>query len=129
MALSKQQILAAVDLPIEEVEVPEWGGYVYVRGLNGEERDAFELSIIDQKNKGKVNLENIRAKLCALTLCDDKGERLFTDKEVFALSKKSGSVLGRLFLVAQRLSGLSENDVQEMTENFLSVQKGDSTSD
>lgn len=128
MALSKKDILEKVDLPIEEVEVPEWGGSVFVRGLNGKERDYFELSVIDQRNKGKVNLENIRAKLCALTICDETGEHLFSYDEVDQLAKKSGAALGRIFLVAQRLSGLSEDDVQEMTENFLKDPKDASIS-
>lgn len=128
MALNKKQILDVKDLPIEEVFISEWNDSVFVRGLNGRERDSFELSVIDQKSKNKVNLENIRAKLCALTICDENGELLFSENEVNEVAKKSGAALGKIFVVAQRLSGLSENDVKEMSENFLSDPKDVSTS-
>jgi len=129
MALNRSQILSAKDLPIEEVAVPEWGGTVFVRGMNGAERDAFELSVIDQKQKGKVDLNNIRAKLCALTICDESGERIFSEKDVAALAKKSAAALSRVFVVAQRLSGMTEDDAREIQQDFLSGQKGASISD
>lgn len=129
MALNRSQILSAKDLPIEEVAVPEWGGTVFVRGMNGAERDAFELSVIDQKQKGKVDLNNIRAKLCALTICDESGERIFSEKDVAALAKKSAAALSRVFMVAQRLSGMTEDDAREIQQDFLSGQKGASISD
>ena len=42
--LSKEAILAAQDLPSEDVEVPEWGGTVRVRGLDGKGRDEYFMS-------------------------------------------------------------------------------------
>lgn len=119
--LSKKDILGAKDLPMEEVQVPEWGGSVMVRGLNGKERDTFESSVIDEKHKGQVKLDNIRAKLCAMTICDEKGERLFDDKEIEALAKKSGKALDRVFTVATKLSGIGETEVKDMTDGFLST--------
>ena len=129
MALNKEQILAKKDLPLEEVEILEWGGSVFVKTMNGEERDDFELSVIDEKHKGKMNLENIRAKLCAKTICDKDGNRLFSDKEVFALSKKSASALSRIFVVAQKLNGLSPESQEQIKQDFLSDHKEDSSSD
>ena len=43
--LNREAILSSVDLPKELVSVPEWGGDLYVRTLNGTERDAFEASM------------------------------------------------------------------------------------
>ncbi len=129
MALNKEQILAMKDVKIEEIEIPEWGGSVFVKAMTGEERDSFELSIVDKKERGKVNLENVRAKLCAMTICDEKGERLFSDKEIFALSKKSALALSRIFALAQKLNGLEDNSKGEIKEDFLSVHKEDSISD
>lgn len=128
MSLNKEQILSKKDLPLKEVEIPEWGGSVFVKTMNGQERDSFELSVIDEKHKGKMNLENIRAKLCAVCLCDENGERLFSDKEVFALSKKSASALSKIFQVAQELNGLSPESVEQIKEDFLPDQVEGSTS-
>ncbi|WP_461369485.1 hypothetical protein [Candidatus Darwinibacter acetoxidans] len=116
--LTRDAILQAEDLPRELVEVPEWGGCVYVRALTGAERDAFEASVVEQRGKStKMNLRNIRAKLVALTAVDEEGKRLFTDDDAALLGKKSAAALDRVFDVAQRLSGLKDEDVEELAKN------------
>lgn len=123
--LTKQQILEADDLQVETIEVPEWGGEVLVRGLSGTERDAWEQSIIDMKQaaarKNGAGLDydfaNFRAKLVARCIVDEDGQRLFGEGEIGLLGKKSAAALDRVFAVAQRLSGLSSQDVEELTKN------------
>jgi hypothetical protein len=127
--LTRDAILQAQDLPRELVDVPEWGGSVYVRALTGAERDAFETSIVEQRGKStKMNLKNIRAKLVALTVVDEEGNRIFSDSDASALGKKSAAALDRVFEVAQRLSGLRPEDVEELSKNFGSDQSEDSIS-
>lgn len=116
--LTREAILQAVDLLTEDVEVPEWGGIVRVRGLTGAERDRFEGSVVQVKGrKAAMNLHNLRARLVALTAIDEDGERLFSSKDVEALGEKSAAALERVFSAAQRLSGLSDEDVEELTKN------------
>jgi hypothetical protein len=114
--LTKESILAAADLPIEPVDVPEWGGTLYVRTLSGAERDAFESSTIDAKKSGAV-LDNIRARLAVRALCDKDGNRLFADDDADALGRKSGKALDRIWDVAQRLSGMGKGDVEAAEKN------------
>lgn len=116
--LNRDAILQVQDLPRELVEVPEWGGAIYVRGLTGAERDSFEQSIIDQRGKGvKMNLKNIRAKLVAMCVVDEQGNRIFRDEDAELLGQKSAAALNRIFEVAQRLSGLRSEDVEELAGN------------
>ena len=116
--LTRDAILKAHDLPTEVVEIPEWNGAVIVRGLTGAERDAFEQSIVEQRGKNtRMNLRNIRAKLVALTVVDENGNRVFSDEDAEALGKKSAAALDRIFAVAQRLSGLRPEDVEELAGN------------
>lgn len=115
--LTRDAILRADDLPRELVDVPEWGGEVYVRSLTGAERDRFEASMIEQRGKSQhVNMANIRAKLASLTICDENGARLFGDEDVKALAGKSAAALNRVFDAARKLSGLADDDVKELTE-------------
>jgi len=116
MSLSRDAILSADDLPRQEVDVPEWGGTVFVRSMSGLERDTFETSLTNGKDKS-VNLKNIRARLVCLTAVDDNGERLFADGDEDALGKKSAAALDRIFTVAQKLNGLNSSDVEELAEN------------
>ena len=115
--LSRGDILKVDDIQIELVEVPEWDGSVYVKGMTGAERDDFETSIIQQRGKNhRVNMTNIRAKLVSKTTCDEKGAALFTGTDIKALGKKSALALQRVFDVAQRLSGITSDDIDELSE-------------
>lgn len=122
--LGKSDILAASDLERELVEVPEWGGSVYVSSMSGLERDAFEASSIELREdaKGKTTahpvLANMRAKLCARTIVDEAGERLFDDAEIEELGRKSAKALDRVYEVAQRLCGMREADIEELAGNL-----------
>lgn len=125
--LSKDDILNADDLPSEVVEVPEWGGSVIVRTLTGSERDAFEMSCVRRVGKSTTqDLKNIRAKLVVRAVVSDDGKRLFADGEVELLGKKSSSALDRLYDVAARLSGIREEDIEELAKNSTSGQSEDS---
>ena len=106
--LTKEAILAADDLPRELVSVPEWGGDVFVRTMTGTDRDAFEASLIGKEGR----MENVRARLVSLTLCNEAGERMFDDAEIAALGKKSARALDRVFSVAQRLNGIGTEQVE-----------------
>jgi hypothetical protein len=115
-SLSREQILDAKDILIEPVHVPEWGGTVYVKGLSRAERDAFETSVIETRGTTQImHLENARAKLCAMSICDEEGNRLFTEADVKELTKKSAVALNRVFQIAQRLSGLGNQAIEELT--------------
>lgn len=116
--LSRESILAADDIKKELVSVPEWGGEVLVKALTGAERNDFEQSLVIKKGKDvDMNMKNATAKLCALTMVDEEGKRLFSDADVEALGAKSGSALSRVYEVASRLSGLTKADMDELTKN------------
>ena len=146
MSKIRELILEADDIPDEDVPCPEWArdgwdGTVKVRGLTGTERDAFEESNRQIRPVRGANgkpdgqevvpmLANVRARLvvkCALDPEDDT--RLFTDQDANALGKKSAKVLDRLFDVASRLSGLTEEDIEELAKNSAAAASGDSPSD
>lgn len=130
--LSKDAIIAVQDTKIERVEVPEWGGHVYVRGLTARERDEFETSTVKMNKKGQRedNLENFRARFVSLVMVDDKGARLFTNRaEVSMLGNKSAAALQRVFNKGQELNGMSDDDVDSLTSDFDQAPEEDSTSD
>lgn len=128
--LTRDEILSADDIKTEIIEVPEWGGEVKVKALTGAQRDRFEQNSVEGKGKDtKVNLTNIRARLVAASVVDDNNKPIFQDSDVKALGAKSAAALNRVFEVAQRLSGLTEEDVKELTENLDEGQPDNSISD
>jgi hypothetical protein len=94
--------------------------------MTGTERDAFEQSIVEGKDK--TNLTNIRARLCAVTIVDDNGNRLFNDEDVVELGKKSAAALDRVTTVAQKLNGFRNKDIEDLGKNLSKGQSGDSIS-
>jgi len=127
--LTRDQILQCSDIQTESVEVPEWGGAVLVKGLSGAERDALEAAIVEVRGrKQRLHLENTMARLVSMSVVDENGKRLFTNGDIEALGKKSSSALQRVCQVAQRLSGLTQDDLEEMSKNSESGQPEDSLS-
>jgi hypothetical protein len=114
MSLSKEQILAADDLGLLEVTVPEWGGSVYIRVMSVGERDSYENEWMANKSTG---VANFRSKFLQRVLCTEKGELLFTAAEVDALAKKSARVVGSLWEAAMRHNKLTDQDVEELAKN------------
>jgi hypothetical protein len=129
--LSRDAILQVDDLVYEDVSVPEWGGMVRVKALAGAERDAFEAYIAgEQQGKKRVrNLRNIRARMAAMAMVDEKGKAIFRPSDIETLGKKSAAALDRVFDAAMRLAGMRDEDIDELTENFPEGPKDDSTSD
>lgn len=117
--LSKAEILDALDLKTEIVEVPEWGGAVTVRTMTGADRDAFEEQLVRVGPDGKrePDLRNMRAKLVALTVIDENGDRMFNEDDIRALTAKSAAALARVADAAQRLNGLGADSVEEAEKN------------
>ena len=110
--LDRDAILSRVDLDVKEVHVPEWDGSVCVRGLTARERDSFETSI-----GASADLDNLRARLVVLTVCDAEGNRIFKDNDASELGKKNAQAVDRLFEVARSLSGMTDADVKELEGN------------
>lgn len=122
MALTKAKILAADDIKLKELDMTkEWGGVVYIRTISGTERDFFEESYSEQKMKG------FRVRFLVLSLCDDKGERLFSDADTEALGKKSSSSLNKAFEAAWAHNAFTPEAVESLGEGSPDAQNASST--
>lgn len=127
--LGRDAILAKQDIPVREVFIAEWDTHVRVKGLNARERDDYESSIMTGKGKNRdVLTRNMRAKLIVRSVVDELNKPLFAERDVEALGEKSAAALEKIFDVARELSGLSENDMEELLKNSESGQPADSPS-
>ncbi len=118
----RETILASDDLPRESLNVPEWGMDLHVRTLTGAEREDFE-NVVQRASAGKggMDLRGLKIKLVLLTLCTEDGELVFDSTDQLLLNGKSASAIDRIFQVSQRLSGLTNEDADEMVGNSGSV--------
>ena len=124
--LTKAQILEAKDIQSEKVKVPEWGGDVMVYGLTSGEKDIYQEGMISSDKKKPVSLKDATARLCSMCIRDAKGTPLFTLHDVTSLTNKSAIALDRVSDVAQRLSGMGKDDMEEMVKNSETIQNADS---
>lgn len=112
-ALSRDAIFSAQDIRLERVEVPEWGGALYIRVITGGERDEFEATLHDAR--GKLKRDNIRARVVALAACSKDGAPLFVEPgDVDRLAGKSAAVLDRVFTAAMKLNGMLKEEVDSL---------------
>lgn len=117
--LTLDQILRANDRPYERILVPEWGGWITVRGLTAGERDRFEASMLEGKGKNqKTNPIGARAKLLILSIVDPKTKQpMFTAQHIRQLSDKASAATERLIDLARKLSGITEEEMDEIEGN------------
>lgn len=113
--LNKNDILSKDDSKHIDVEVPEWGGTVRIATMSGFARDRFEASVMSKS--GGVNHVNIRAKLVAACLVDEKGALMFNEKDVTELGKKSAKALDLIFDRAQSLNGIGDAEIETLAKN------------
>jgi hypothetical protein len=117
--LTRDQILSAKDIRTETVDVPEWGGEVMVRELDGRGRDAYDQRIIANKGKDdKVRMDGLRASLVALAVCDAELKPVFTEADIPALNAKSANAIRRVFEAAAALNGLADDSEAEASADF-----------
>lgn len=125
--LTKEDIFGMDDIPMEEVVVPEWGNKkVMVCGLTAAGKNAYEASLLDMKgNTRKVRLENATAKLLVRTVVDRSRKPLFVETDIERLGTKSAVALERLAKVANRLSAVTQEEVETLVKNSAAAQSDD----
>jgi len=115
--LTKEQILKANDLPIREVDVPEWNGSVRMQTLSGKDRDSFE-DIIQKRKVGQlIDLKGLKVMLLSLTVIDEIGALMFSEADLVKLNEKSSKAINSLFEVATEMNGIGEEAVAELRKN------------
>lgn len=120
----RDRILAAQDIHIEPVDVPEWasaleGEQIYVKSLTGHARDAIERMTTDNNFRFKKELfDNFRALYCTFAIVDADGRQVFEIEDVEALGDKSSIALQRVYDKAVALSAVRQQDVDGIAEDL-----------
>lgn len=116
MALNKDDIIGASDIPVKLINVPEWGGDVYVKRQSIRERDFLIpisngfVSVEPPKGEEKPKMvmkkgkdadeaySKYRIYTVGFALCDENGIRIFSDEEIdTVLGKKSIEAIERIY--------------------------------
>lgn len=121
LTLNLADILNVHDTQEKDVDMRKygWGGFVKIRSMTGEGRDAYELSLYSEKDgKFSISRENMKAKLIAACAIDDKGVRMFKNsQQIKILGDKSAAAINHLYEECRQLNAISDKDVEELTGN------------
>lgn len=110
MSLTRAAILDVKDWKSVEVEVPEWGGPVWVRTMGTADMEAY-MTMVGQRGADK-DIRGLQVSLVAATVCDEHGTLLFTAEDVAPLGAKSWAAIGRVCAVAQELNLMREGALE-----------------
>ena len=107
MALDREAIIKHFSRPrqVKKIDVPELGGEVYIRMLNGAERERMELDALADRDK---NAPTQRARMVQATLCDEAGNLLFYESDIKELNKLPWGVLKRISVEVEDFNGLTD---------------------
>ena len=125
--LSRDDILGTRrNLQLASLYIPNWGGEVYIRELTSVERDEVEswLSYSDNVSQEdrRESLHNLRGRMAAKVVCDERGVRLFSDNDAEQLGQLSSLSLDMIFEKALQLAGMSKAERDKLRKN-LSAQE------
>ena len=108
--LDREQILASrSDRKPVRLEVPEWGGDVFVRLMSA--RESLELT--DRPNQSDMIFEVLIA-----TLVTEDGTQLFRSEDRAWLEEEPFQVILRVFTAAARANGIPVGNAEEAMEVF-----------
>lgn len=106
------------------------GHDLFVKKMTGKERDRYEKSRWKQvKDKFVLELDNTRAKLVTVTLCDENGKRVFNDIDVDRVGELDHEELDRAYEAAIKLNGLDKAAIEDAEKNSETDPTSDSGSD
>ncbi len=120
--LTKEQILA-VKPKVVEVEVPEWGGTVFVRPVTLREQGKLaDLGNKYEKTSIEARLKNCTLQLLEWAVCDKDGNRAFSIEDFLQMWEVTpASAFLRLQESILRISGLTKESREELEKNLLTA--------
>lgn len=95
-----------------EVDLPQFakdGAFsIFLKPLSSKDRDNFEASVVGMN--GERDLQNLRARLVAKCLCDEKGKPIGNPAQIGELR---ADFIGAIFDKVRELNGMDADDVAE----------------
>ena len=87
--LTREAILSITDKAVKEVDVPEWGGSVFIKGLTFDQEEIFSRA----EEEGD---QDAAQRFLVNFICNADGIPLFTEADIPELKKKSVRAFTRI---------------------------------
>lgn len=121
--LTKVDILDAQDVTRVKVEVPEWGGFVYVQTMTADARGVLEDEMVALQDANGADSETdisysaMKVLMVMLCVVDESGDRLFSKEDIKALGRKSSVALNKVVSIAMKLNVLTMESQEDLAKN------------
>lgn len=122
MEWAKKEGFFKAKVPQEKITVPDIGD-VWIHGLTAGQKDDYENSVFRLSGRSRrFHLANARAQLLMLTVYDQHGKRLFSEKDIGRICEIPAAVVDPILDVARRLSAMTIEDIDELVKNSQELQ-------
>lgn len=112
-------------IPREDVPLPELGNgtVIPVWGMSALDRTRYEKSFAGKSGKTiDARIEQFRQRLVVACCRNDDGTPIFTEADVAELGRHRADVFERIVNVCQRLSGMTNSDIEDTIKNCEETQ-------
>lgn len=112
--MSLRETILGARPKLEQVEVPEWGCSVFLRRWTvGERESLLAWHAAAEKAEDASLTAQLHARVCLLSLADEKGARLFTDDDLEKVKGLDATVVTTLGDKALDLNGMKKREAGE----------------
>jgi hypothetical protein len=124
MQLTKEMILGK-NPQLKEIEVPEWGGSVFIRPITLQEQATLaDMGAKFERGSVVVRMKHVTLQLVRWAVVDGENEPIFDEKDVETLMGKTASAFLRLQDAILKYSGLTEKSREELEKNLSGQSDG-----
>ena len=115
--MSVRDLIVGVPAPTAESLELDGLGTVYVKELSGIERDRLEKEMRDSKID--TDAPGWRARLAAIYLCDEDGDRVFSldSNDLDILNTKPQSLLDAIIIAGNKLNKYGPKEIEQAKGN------------
>lgn len=100
----------------ERIEVPQWGGFVYIKQVSAKDFEGWQEWAMKQENA--KNPLSARVKFITDCVCDENGKDLFTEPvDVNVLTEHPNDVIDLLWNECRRVNGLDAKSREDAEKN------------
>lgn len=121
MTITRDTLLTPIAIQRERVDLPEFGEgeWVWVHGLTARELNIHRSQLMkaDYSGVSREAASRQRERLAIRSMRDEHGGRILTDIDMEALGKWPSSILERIFDVANRLNGVTDEADEPTVKN------------
>lgn len=108
---TREEILAAEDINVEDLFIDEWGFFIRIRALS-----ARQVERAQERLRGK-GIRGATAILVALAVVDGDGKPMFKESDITSLSGKAFAPMNRILRAIERMNALSQHEVEALAKN------------